>query len=138
MIGIIIWVVHDSSPIMCSISKLNKRNAAKSMSIFNFWTRYFKILQKKLLYVLNEITHFAFKGRTRDDVTVLNLVQFWSRSKCKAGICYSLQEVKSCLEFLISNSYFHLCFKIFLQVLRSPMWSDSASSLLTFFCSLWI
>ena len=32
--GIMIWIIHNSSPVMCSINKLNKRKAAKSMSIF--------------------------------------------------------------------------------------------------------
>ena len=39
------------------------------MSTFDFSTLYTKIPHDKLLYVLDEITYFAFKGGTRDYVT---------------------------------------------------------------------
>ena len=42
------------------------------MPAFDFSTFYTKIPHDKLLYVLNEITDFAFKGGTRDYVTVYN------------------------------------------------------------------
>ena len=53
------WTIQNSYPLFSSI-KLNKRKAAKSMSTFNFSTLYTKIPHDKLLYVLNEITDFAF------------------------------------------------------------------------------
>ena len=40
------------------------------MSTFDFSALYTKIPYDKLLYVLNEITEFAFKGGARDYVTV--------------------------------------------------------------------
>ena len=70
---------------MSSINKLNKRKAAKTKSTFDFSTIYTKIPHNKLLYVLNEINDFAFKGRTRDYVTVYNSGAFWSRSESKTG-----------------------------------------------------
>ena len=48
------------------------------MSTFDFSTLYTKIPHDKLLFVLNEITDFAFKGGTRDYVTVYNSGAFWS------------------------------------------------------------
>ena len=70
------------------------------MSTFNFSMVYTKIPHDKLLYVLNEITEFAFKGGTRYYVTVFNSGALWLRSKSKTGRSYSLQEIKRCLEFL--------------------------------------
>ena len=80
-----------------------KRKAAKSMHTFDFLTLYTEVPHDKLLYVLNEITDFAFKGKTRDYVTVYNSGAFWSGAKSKTGRSYSLQEIRSCLEFLINN-----------------------------------
>ena len=59
-------------------------------------------------------------------VTVYNSGAFSSRSKSKTGRSYSLQEIKSCLEFLINNSFFQIGSKIFRKVLRISMGSDPA------------
>ena len=64
------------------------------MTIFNFSTLYTKIPHDKLLYILNEITDFAFKGGTKDYITDFNSVAFWSMPKSKTGRSYSLQELK--------------------------------------------
>ena len=108
------WTIQNSYPVISSINKLHKSKAAKSMSTFDFSTPYTKIRQHKLLYVLNEITDFPFKGGTRDYVTVYNSGAFWSQSKSKTGKSYSLQEIKSCLEFLINNSFFQVGSNLFL------------------------
>ena len=73
------------------------------MHTFDILTLYTKVPHDKLLYVLNEITDFVFKGETRDYVTVYNSGAFWSGSKSKTGRSYFLQEIRSCLEFLINN-----------------------------------
>ena len=104
------------------------------MSTSDFSMRYTKIPHDKLTYVLNEITDFAFKGGTRDYVTVYNSGAFWSQSKSKTGRSYSLQEIKSCLEFLKNNSFFHVGSKIFRQVIDIPMGSDPAP----FFANLFL
>ena len=107
------WTIQNSYPVTSSINKLNKRKTTKSMSTFDFPALYTKITHDKLLHVLNEITDFAFKGGTRDYVTVYNSGAFWSQSKSKTGRSYSLQEIKSCLEFLINNSFFEVGSKFF-------------------------
>ena len=104
------------------------------MSTFHFSTLHKKIPFDKLLYVLNKITDFAFKGRTRDYVTVYNSGAFWSWSKSEAGRSCSLQETKSCLEFLINNSFFHVGSKIFCQAIGIPMGSDPAPFFANLFC----
>ena len=53
------------------------------MSTFDFSTLYTKIPDDKLLYVLNEITDFAFKGGTEDYLSVYNSGAFFSQSKSK-------------------------------------------------------
>ena len=83
------------------------------MSTFDYSTLCTKIPHDKLLYVLNEITDFAFKGGTRDYVNDYNSGAFRSGSQSKTGKSYSLQKIKSCLEFLINNCFFHAGSKIF-------------------------
>ena len=136
------WTIQNSNPVISSINKLNNRKAAKSMSTFNFSLLYTRIPHDKLLYVLNQINDFAFKGGTRDYVTVYNSGASWSRSKSKTGRSYSLQEIKSCLEFLINKSFFQVGSKIFRQVIGIPMGSDPtlffANLFLFFYESRWL
>ena len=65
------------------------------MSTSDFSMLYTEIPYDKLLYVLNEITDFAFRDGTKDYVTVYNSGAFWSPSKSKTGTSYSLQEIKN-------------------------------------------
>ena len=62
----IFWTIQNSYPVITSINKVNKYKAGKSMSTFDYSTLCTKIPHDKLLYVLNEITDFVFKGGTRD------------------------------------------------------------------------
>ena len=136
------WTIQNSYPVISSINELNKCKAAKSKSNFDFSMHYTKIPHDRLLYVLNEITDFAFKGEIRDYVTVYNSGAFWSSSKSKTGRSYSLQEIKSCLKFLINNSFFQIGSKIFCQVIGIPMGSDPApffaNLFLLFYESRWL
>ena len=121
------WCIQNSYPLSSSINKLNKRRAAKSMSSFDFSRLHTKLPHDQLLYVLNRITHFDFKVGTRDYISVHNSGEaFFSRSKSKTGRSYSFQEVKSCLEFLINNTFFQVGSKIFCQVIGISMESDPA------------
>ena len=65
--------VQNSFPSISSINNLNQHKVAKSMPTFDFSMLYTKIPRDKLLYILNEITDFAFKGRTRNYVSVYSL-----------------------------------------------------------------
>ena len=136
------WIIQNRYQVILNINKLNKRKAAKSMLTFDFSTLYTKIPHDKPLCVLNEITDFAFKIGTRDFVAVYNSEAFWSRSKSKTGRSSCLQEIKSCLEFLINNSFFQVGSKIFRQVIGIPMGSVStpffANLFLFFYESRWL
>ena len=84
----VFWSIQNSYPIISSINKLSKRKAAKGMSIFCFSTLYTIMPHYKPLYVLNEITDFAFKGGTRDYITVYNSRVFWSEFQIGPKIFY--------------------------------------------------
>ena len=55
------------------------------MSTFDFSMHCTKIPHDKILYDLNEITDFAFKGGAGNYVTVYNSGAFWWQSKSKTG-----------------------------------------------------
>ena len=79
--------------------------------------------------------YVCIKGGTRDYVTVYNSEAFWSRSKSKTGRSYSLQQIKSFLDFLTNNNFFQVGSKIFRQVIF--VWGQILRhSLLIFFCSI--
>ena len=71
------------------------------MSTFNFSILNTKIPHDKQIHVLNKITDLAFKGGTRDYVTIQE--HFGHSPKVKLED-YSLQGIKSCLEFLIKTA----------------------------------
>ena len=70
------------------------------------------------------------------EIMLLFIIQehFGHDPKKKTGRSYSLQEIKSCLEFLKNNSFFHVGSKIFRQVIDIPMGSDPAP----FFANLFL
>ena len=84
-----LWTIQNSYPVIPIINNLNKHKAAKGMSTFDFSMPYTKLPHDKLLYVLNELTGFAFEGGARDFVTVYNSGAFWPQSKSKFGRSYS-------------------------------------------------
>ena len=103
------------------------------MSDFDFSMIYTKISHRKVLYVLSDITEFACSGGTKDYVTVYNSGVFWSHSKSKTGTYNSFQEIKPCLEFLISDSFSQVGSKIFCHVIGIAIGSDRVPFSANFF-----
>ena len=68
---------------------------------------------------------FVFKRETRNDITIYTSGAFWSLSKRKAGRSYSLQQIKSCWEYLIKN-YSQQGSKILYQATSIHMGLDTA------------
>ena len=64
------------------------------MSTFDLSILYTKLTHYKLLYVLNEVIGFAFKGGAKDFVIVYNSGAFWSWSKSKFWRSYSPRNKK--------------------------------------------
>ena len=58
----------------------------------------------------------------------------WSNSKSSHERCYSLQQIKSSLQFLLNNCYFQVGSNIFRQIIGIPMGSDPAP----FFANLFL
>ena len=85
-------------------------------------TRYTKIPHDKLINVLNNIIDFAFKGGTREFVSVYNSKAYWVKSSTSGkGSIYSKAQIKASLRYLIDNCYFLVGSTIFRQVIGIPM-----------------
>lgn len=65
-----IRTIWNNVPVISNINKLNKREAAKRISTFNFSTLHTKKPHDELIQVLHEITQFVFKGEKKDDATI--------------------------------------------------------------------
>ena len=128
------WIIQNSKPVIESICNLNKRNAARTLSTFDFSTLYTKIPHDKLKFVLSEIVDFAFKGGTRDLIKVYNFVAYWTKTSSKSGNIYTKVQIKESLNYLLDNSFFQVGSDIFRQVVGIPMGSDPAP----FFANLFL
>ena len=121
------WVIQNNKPVIDNIIKSNKRSAARSMCTFDFSTLYTKIPHTKLLFVLDKIIEFAFKGGTRDTITVNESGAYWVKDNSRMkGIKYSKSSIKDAIKFLLENCYFNVGSLLFRQVIGIPMGSDPA------------
>ena len=129
------WIVQNNQPIIDKINKINKRNAAKHMSTFDFSTLDTKIPHDKLLFVLNNIVGFAFKGGTRESIIVNSTGAYWVKDNSNMkGNKYTKSSIKTALKFLLDNCYFTVGNLLFRQVIGIPMGSDPA----LFFANLFL
>ena len=128
------WIIQNTKPIIQSINNLNRRNAAKSLSTFDFSTLYTKIPHDKLKEVLNNIIDFAFKGGTREYIKVYNSTAYWTKTSSRRDNLYTREQIKESLKYLIDNSFFSVGSDIFRQVIGIPMGSDPAP----FFANLFL
>lgn len=65
-----IRIIWNNFPVISNINKLNKREAAKRISTFNFSALHTKKPYDELIQVLHEITQFVFKGENKDYATI--------------------------------------------------------------------
>ena len=129
------WVIQNNKPVIDDINKISRRKAAKTVSTFDFSTLYTKIPHNKLISVLNNIIDFAFKGGTRDYISVSNSQAYWVKSSSSGkGTTYSKHQIREALTYLINNCYFTVGSKLFKQIIGIPMGSDPAP----FFANLFL
>ena len=129
------WVIQNNKPVIEDINKISKRKAARTVSTFDFSTLYTKIPHNKLISVLNNIIDFAFKGGTRDYISVSKSQAYWVKSSSSGrGTTYSKSQINESLDYLINNCYFTVGTKLFKQIIGIPMGSDPAP----FFANLFL
>ena len=127
------WVIQNNLPVIKSLDKINKINAAKTVSTFDFSTLYTNIPHDKLIKVLNHIIDFAFKGKQFQNISVNEFVQpRWC--KISKGFLFTKESLKKAVQYLIGNSFFTVGDFIFRQKIGIPMGSDPAP----FFANLFL
>ena len=120
------WVIQNNEPVIRSVKKLNARGSARSISTFDFSTLYTKIPHNKLIFVLNNLIDFCFKGGTNKYVALSSSGAHWRNEPSDDYICYNKEKVKSAVKYLIDNCYFTLGGKLYRQSIGIPMGSDPA------------
>ena len=113
-------VVQNNKPITDAINKWNERNKANSMSTFDFSMLYIKLPHNKLLMVLHHRIDFCFDG---GENKFIQINKFGARSIREVNnnrICFSKQQMKDAVSYLLSNFYFTRCC-IFCQIIGIPM-----------------
>ena len=128
------WVIQNNSPIIDAMKKLNTRNKARSITTFDFSTLYTKLPHDKLLDVLHKLIDFCFNGGGLKYVTISRFGASWSKEPKDSKLCFSKQQLKDAVTYLISNCFFTVGSKIFRQIIGIPMGSDPAP----FFANLFL
>ena len=128
------WVVQSNKPVTVAINKLNTRNRAKSISTFDFSTLYTKLPHKKLESVLHHLIDFCFNGGTKKFLLIDNYGARWVSDVRKNKICWSRQQIKDAVSYLLTNCNFTVGSKILCQIIGIPMGSDPAP----FFANLFL
>ena len=103
-----------------AINRLNKRNAAKSVSTHDFSTLYTNIPHDKLIRALHSVIDFAFKGRSQNKISIneAGKARWYKSSKF---FKFDKSSLKQAVEFIINNSYFSLVKYVFRQIIGIPM-----------------
>ena len=120
------WVIQNNEDVLKSISKINRRNSARSINTYDFSTLYTKIPHQKLLEVLNELVDFCFKGGTHEQLSLTNSGAKWVSKSSKTGLIFDRIAIKDAIKYLMGNCYFTFGEKIFRQIIGIPMGSDPA------------
>lgn len=129
------WIVKNRDPVIKATEKSRLRKSAKSLSSFDFSTLYTKIPHDKLIEVLNKQIDFAFRGGTRQKITVLKsgIASWVTKDSSKSKTVYSKGDLSNAVSYLINNAFFKLGNHIFRQDIGIPMGSDPAPAFANLF-----
>ena len=122
--------------------RLNKRKQAKFINTFDFSTLYTKIPHDKLLYVLDSLIEFCFKGGTCAFIAVTDYEARWVQNHSQYKTVFNNSSIKAAVRYLMNNCYFTLGNHLFRQIIGIPMGSDPApyfaNLFLYFYESKWL
>ena len=136
------WCIQNNAPVKKSIHKINSRSKARSVMTFDFSTLYTKIPHNKLLYVLNQLIDFCFKGGDKSYIVVSEWGAKWVNNVNDHNIWFDIKRIKSAVKYLLDNCFFKVGNFLFRQCIGIPMGSDPApffaNLFLYFYESKWI
>ena len=125
------WVIENSSPIIDKLSKINNKKGARDISTYDFSTLYTKLQHSDLVSVLKDIVDFCQKGgKNKTDgnkkyISFSRREAFWCRKR-HGKMSFSITELKSLTDHLITETYFEVGNLIFRQCIGIPMGIDPA------------
>jgi hypothetical protein len=129
------WVIQNNEPVLNNIEKINKRSSARSISTFDFSTLYTKIPHDKLLDVLTKLIDFAFKGGTKNKISINYFNEAnWDTNPPKSTFFFTKATIIDAINVLISNCYFTVGNILLRQKIGIPMGLDPAP----FFANLFL
>ena len=112
------WVIQNSDSLIQCMNKINHRNAAQTVSTFDFSTLYTKIPHNLLIEALEEIIDFVFRGGTAYYILVDDFKAVWVKKKNSSNDrIYSKDNIKRAVRYLISNSFFQVGGTVFRQII---------------------
>ena len=98
---------NNSLPLEC-FSKINKRNNAKQISIFEFSTLYTEMPHDKLLDTLYKVADFVSKGGTRDYIVISKQgCASWSSMKRGHQFVFTKSLLNEAIKFLLHNFFIY-------------------------------
>ena len=101
------WVISNNQPITNAINKLNNRQRAKSISTFDFSTLYTKIPHDKLLFVLNSLVDFCFKGGMSQFIAIKYSETRWVQDPFKDNVVFGKLSIKAAVKYLMELLFYH-------------------------------
>ena len=112
------WVVENSTPILEKLKRCNLKRNAKSIDTFDFATLYTKIPHDKLVDTLIKVIDFTFKGGKKKFIATATRTAFWTN---KSSLGISKKDLKSIVEYLITECHFTVGNIVFTQDIGIPM-----------------
>ena len=120
------WIIQNNTPVVERIDKINHKKKAFSIRTFDFSTLYTKIPHHLLKGALSEIVDFCFKGGISKGVYVHKTDAYWRKPSKDSKDPYTMEDIKSVLNYVIDNAFFQVGNKVFRQIIGIPMGSDPA------------
>ena len=127
------WPIDNHNEILETLSRLNSKNCATSISTFDFSTLYTKIPHDKLIDVLSNSVSSIFNDTNRKTIAIGNKRAYFVKSGTK-NHKLQLNDIIKCVDFLVNNAYFRVGKSIYRQIIGIPMGSDPAP----FFANLFL
>ena len=121
------WILQNSTPIIDTLNKINKKHNAKSISTFDFSTLYTKLPHEKLIKELSAVIDFAFEGgKCRFIQMSKGGRASWRNKKLKDAVSFSRNSLKQAVKHLIENCLFTVGNVVMRQAIGIPMGIDPA------------
>ena len=116
------WIAENNEKVLQNMEKINKRNAARNVKMFDFSTLYTNISQDDLKEKLKYVVDKAFKGGSNKYIRVNKDYARWNSSVSEGT--YTKERIYLLIDCVVDNSYFRLGNRVYRQSIGIPMGVD--------------